>query len=735
MARPFVDYSQDPAHSYPLVTLVSRGEEDAGPRRVLIRGTGEHPVMTEVRTQSHHGHGGGGAASLRPGPLAGNYPAATAMVLLLVIPYLGLSAALQPITPFLSAQLHMTPQTASIADGLANAAYAVGTVLALQLAQILPQRRLMLVYACALVIGSVLAASATGAGLYIAGHVLQGLFTSMLLIAAVPQLVLGFPARNLRYTVMVIDMCIFGAVAAGPLVGGALASFHAWRPLFWIVAGIAAAGLLMALLTFQDAPPADRSAPRDVRAIGLAAAGSVGAFWGAAELTTHGFTSPVVLGPLLGGLALIIVLWVYQYRSRNPLLRLRSFTNTIPVGGTVVAICAAAAATSAIGLTATVLGPHYPALRVGLLFVPELGATVIAAIIFGLVFNTRYIHYFALIGIIVLIAGILVLQSAVPPTQTLTMLGSGLIGIGIGASVVPALFLAALSLRSRDVQRVLSILELFRAVAAFMVTPILAHFAVTLAGVPTPAMGTVWWALFAIAAGGVLISVLLYLVGGVRPAAPAVDAWMDGPEPAWYSPPLFAALRAAGGRAAPVGVPAFVGSVAGGDGQAVSIASGTGQPDGGPVEQRPGPLLFAYDGSGPAKAAIDEASRQLPGRDAIVVTVWRVLMVGFTPDPPVDFDAACADDVKQAAAQTAASGAARARARGLRTQARAVEGTPAWKAIIDTANDSDASLIVVGTHGRSRLTGRIAGSVAGDVAAHSLQPVLIVHARSRAGEP
>jgi nucleotide-binding universal stress UspA family protein len=529
-------------------------------------------------------------------------------------------------------------------------------------------------------------------------------------------------------------MCIFGAVAAGPLVGGALASFRAWRPLFWIVAGIAAAGLVMALMTFEDAPPADRSAPRDVRAIGLAAVGSVGAFWGAAELTSHGFTSPVVLGPLLGGLALIIVLWVYQYRSRDPLLRLRSFTNTIPVSGTVVAICAAAAATSAIGLTATMLGPHYPALRVGLLFVPELAATVIAAAIFGLVFSTRYIHYFVLIGIIVLIVGILVLRSAVPPTQTLTLLGSGLTGIGIGASVVPALFLAALSLRSRDVQRVLSILELFRAVAAFMVTPILAHFAVTLAGVPTPAMGTVWWALFAIAAGGALIAVLLYLVGGVRPAAPAVEAWMEGPEPAWYSPPLFAAIRGIAGRPAPVGVPATVAAGVGGDGQAAFIASGTGRPDGGFGGARPGPLVFAYDGSGPAKAAIDEASRQLSGRDAIVVTVWRVLLVGFTPDPQVDFDAACSDDVKQAATQTAASGAALARARGFRTQARAVEGTPAWKVILDIANDNDASLIVVGTHGRSRLTGRMAGTVAGDVAAHSLQPVLIVHARSGAGE-
>jgi nucleotide-binding universal stress UspA family protein/MFS family permease len=655
------------------------------------------------------------------------------MVLLLVLPYLGLSGALQPITPFLSAQLHMTPQTASTADGLANAGYAVGTVLALQLAQILPQRRMLIVYAGALVIGSVLAASATGAGMYIAGHVLQGLCTSMLLIAAAPPLFLSFPARNLRYTVVVIDLCIFGAVAAGPLVGGALASFHAWRPLFWIVAGIAAAGLLMALLTFQDAPPADRSAPRDVRAIGLAAAGSVAAFWGAVELTTHGFTSPVVLGPVLGGLALIIVLWVYQYRSRNPLLRLRSFTNTIPVSGTVVAICAAAASTSAIGLTSAVLSRHYPPLHVELLYVPELGATMIAAVIFGVVFRSRYIHYFALAGIIFLIAGILVLRSTVPPTQTLTLLGSGLTGIGIGASVTPALFLAALSLRSRDVQRVLSILELFRAVAAFMVTPILAHFAVTLAGVPTAAMGTVWWAIFAIAAGGMLIAVLLYLLGGVRPAGPAVEAWMQGPEPAWYSPPLFAAIHRP--RAAPVGLPAFASAGAFGEGQVASSAAGTPRPDGGPSGARPGPLVFAYDGSDLAKAAIDEASRQLPGRDAFVVTVWRAFVVGFIPDPPVHFDAACSADVKKAAAQTAASGAALARARGFRTQARAVEGTPTWKAIVDTANDVDASLIVVGTHGRSRFTGRMAGTVAGDIAVHSKQPVLIVHGHSGADEP
>ena len=50
--------------------------------------------------------------------------------------------------------------------------------------------------------------------MYITGHVLQGLCTSMLLIAAAPPLFLGFPARNLRYTVVIIDLCIFGALQA-----------------------------------------------------------------------------------------------------------------------------------------------------------------------------------------------------------------------------------------------------------------------------------------------------------------------------------------------------------------------------------------------------------------------------------------------------------------------------------------------------------------------------------------
>jgi predicted MFS family arabinose efflux permease len=63
----------------------------------------------------------------------------------------------------------MSLQTMSLSSGLANAAYAVGTVLAVQFAQHLPQRRMLVGYATLLVIGSVLAAAAQDPGMYIAG--------------------------------------------------------------------------------------------------------------------------------------------------------------------------------------------------------------------------------------------------------------------------------------------------------------------------------------------------------------------------------------------------------------------------------------------------------------------------------------------------------------------------------------------------------------------------------------
>ena len=84
---------------------------------------------------------------IRQGPLAGPVPRGRGDGHVRLIPYLALSAALSPLTPIIAEQLHMSLQTMSLAGGLANAAYAVGTVLAVQFAQHLPQRRMMVGYA------------------------------------------------------------------------------------------------------------------------------------------------------------------------------------------------------------------------------------------------------------------------------------------------------------------------------------------------------------------------------------------------------------------------------------------------------------------------------------------------------------------------------------------------------------------------------------------------------------
>ncbi|HEX3792922.1 MAG TPA: MFS transporter [Acidimicrobiales bacterium] len=481
---------------------------------------------------------------MRQGPLAGRYPAVAAMVMFALIPYLALSSALGPITPFIAKDLHTSLQTLSLGSGLANAAYAVGTVLAVQFAQHLPQRRMVLLYAVLLVMGSVLAAAAQDPAMFIIGHVIQGLCTSLLLIAAVPPLAIGFPQDKLRITVVIMNMCIFGAVALGPFIGGLQAQSHAWRPLFWIVAGIAAVALILTVLTFEDSPPANPDSPRDIRAIGLATVGCVAAFFGASELTSHRFLAPETIIPLFGGLAAIIVLIIYQYRAKRPLLTIRSMlSSSIPVAGIAVALFAAAASVSATVLTASVLAVRYTPLHIGLLYLPEVGGAVITAIALGLVINKRALHYLPLVGMIALAAGIVVFRIEVPSSEALTLVGSGLTGIGLGATVAPALFVAGFSLASANLQRVLAIVELLRAVAAFMVAPIFVYFVSTASGGLDAGTATALWVGLGLAVAGAAIGIAIYALSGARPQTPDIDRFLEGTDSAWYSPPLLARVR------------------------------------------------------------------------------------------------------------------------------------------------------------------------------------------------
>ncbi|HET8754605.1 MAG TPA: MFS transporter, partial [Solirubrobacteraceae bacterium] len=167
------------------------------------------------------------------GPLAASYPAAVVLVILALTPYLMLTTAMQPLERLIGDDLGMSRAALQLTAAMANAAYAAGTVIAVQLASRLPPRRLLVLYAAAFVVGSVLAAWAPLPGLFVAGRVLQGLTTGLMLIAAVPPLVLSWGPDKLPRTAVIMNIGIFGAVALGPVIGGSSAGTGTWAPLLW----------------------------------------------------------------------------------------------------------------------------------------------------------------------------------------------------------------------------------------------------------------------------------------------------------------------------------------------------------------------------------------------------------------------------------------------------------------------------------------------------------------------
>ena len=336
---------------------------------------------------------------------------------------------------------------------------------------------------------------------------------------------------------------------------------------------------------------------------------------------------------------------------------------------------------------------------------------MITAIVLGLVIQKRAIHYLPLVGMVVLTAGIAVFRVEVPPSQALTLVGSSLTGIGLGATVAPALFVAGFSLASANLQRVFAIVELLRAVAAFMIAPIFIYFASTISGSLDEGTAIMLLIGIGLAIAGAVSGVAIYTLSGARPQAPDLDRFLSGRAPAWDSPPLLARL---------------------GSGRPTGPSNPKASPDmasarSGPVDPV-GPVLFAYDGSDLAGFAIEQASRQLEtGRDALVLCVWQPVDVGFVPVSGRHLDADQATEVRRAAEETAEHGASLARDAGFQAQAMTVQAAPTWKGIVETAEEHRASLIVLGSHRHSGLVGHFHGNVAAAVIARGSFSVLVVH--------
>jgi MFS family permease len=480
------------------------------------------------------------------GPLARSYPGAVGLVAFSLIPYLALVVGVFPLSHTIAKSLGLSPAALDVTIALSTGAYAAGTVVAVQFAVHLPARRMLVLYEAIFVAASILSAWSPNGDVFMTAFVVQGFCTSLMLIAAVPPLVTSWPTEKMPVTGAIMNLCIFGAVAAGPTVGALQLASGGWRPLFWIVAALAVVALIFSVLTFQDDPPQDRSAPVDVVALVLALVGCGAAFFGAGELEATSTAGLKSLTPLIGGTVTILALVIYEYRLRNPLMPVRALITTVPVTGLFIALTTSAAAFGIMVLVLGVLQSKSTPADIALYFLPEFAGAIAVAGLFGALFRTRFTPVLALAGLVMVVASAALLLLIVPGTGPLLAVVAGLLGLGVAASVSPALFMAGFSLRSRLLQRVFAMIELMRAVTAFLVAPVLAFLAAVLSKNPATGTEDAVWICLVIAAVGFVGGCALYLSGRPRLETPDLQRWQRGEEPAWSSPPLLSALRSAG---------------------------------------------------------------------------------------------------------------------------------------------------------------------------------------------
>ncbi len=147
------------------------------------------------------------------------------------------------------------------------------------------------------------------------------------------------------------------------------------------------------------------------------------------------------------------------------------------------------------------------------------------------------------------------------------------------------------------------------------------------------------------------------------------------------------------------------------------------------------PILICYDGSDAADSAIVAAAALFPSRRAIVLDVGPVLTdtESIAAFSPVIAGQAFEDENLDEARRNAQVGAERARQAGLDAEARAGVAAPTWEAIVDTANDVDAAVIVLGSRGLDGFRELFEGSVSHAVVEHSTRPVLIVRGTTARG--
>ena len=252
--------------------------------------------------------------------------------------------------------------------------FATGIITAAAIGDRLGLRRVYIGGLLAFTVASAACALAPSAGSLIAARAIQGIGAAFVTPLSLTILTSAFPAAR-RGAIVGIWGGLGGlAVAAGPLVGGAVVQGLSWHWIFWVNVPI---GLAAVRLPESHGP----ATTLDLPAVALAAGGAAAIAWALVRTADVGWGSAQVIAGLVLGVVLLAAFVAWERRAAAPmlppqLLRIRSFA-----AANVTGFCMMAAITSAAFLMPQhfQLGLGYSPLATGLRFLPWTATPVVIA--------------------------------------------------------------------------------------------------------------------------------------------------------------------------------------------------------------------------------------------------------------------------------------------------------------------------------------------------------------------
>jgi EmrB/QacA subfamily drug resistance transporter len=212
-------------------------------------------------------------------------------------------------------------------------AFAAGIITAAALGDRFGRRRVFTLGLALFTLSSAVCALAPNAAMLIVARTFQGLGAAVVLPLSLTILTTAFPPQRRGLIVGIYGGLAGLAVAAGPLVGGAVTESLDWHWIFWLNVPI---GLLTTMLGTRLLPESHGTAQRlDLSGVALVTGGVVALVWCLVRANDVGWSSLQTVGTLLAGCALLLAFVWWQRRAHAPLVPMGLFRSQAFAAGNV----------------------------------------------------------------------------------------------------------------------------------------------------------------------------------------------------------------------------------------------------------------------------------------------------------------------------------------------------------------------------------------------------------------